>query len=90
MSGPSIVFLSLFSAATEYEALWEARLYQPEAVHLWGLIVLSGGVSFLLNLANFLVTKYTSAIALQVRVRARVRARARARASLGHRAAGAG
>jgi drug/metabolite transporter (DMT)-like permease len=66
MSGPSIVFLSLFSAATEYEALWEARLYQPEAVHLWGLIVLSGGVSFLLNLANFLVTKYTSAIALQV------------------------
>eukprot|EP00908_Phaeocystis_cordata_P007588 Transcript_18242.p2 GENE.Transcript_18242~~Transcript_18242.p2 ORF type:complete len:201 (-),score=54.54 Transcript_18242:478-1080(-) len=42
MSGPSIVFLSLFSAATEYEALWEVRLYQPEAAHLWALIVLSG------------------------------------------------
>ena len=69
MSGPSVVFLSLFSAATEYEALYEARLYQPEAVHLWGLIVLSGCVSFFLNLANFLVTKYTSAIALQVRRR---------------------
>jgi drug/metabolite transporter (DMT)-like permease len=67
MSGPSVVILSLFSAATEYEALWEQRLYEPEAAHLWGLIVLSGCVSFMLNLANFLVTKYTSAIALQVR-----------------------
>merc|ERR1712008_256522 len=58
MSGPSILFLGLFCAATEYEALYEERLYQPEAAHLWGLI--------LLTLANFLVTKYTSAIALQV------------------------
>ena len=42
------------------------RLREPEAAHLWGLILLSGCVSFLLNLANFLVTKYTSAVALQV------------------------
>eukprot|EP00964_Phaeocystis_antarctica_P116984 scaffold80851_cov60-Phaeocystis_antarctica.AAC.1 len=39
MSGPSVVFLSLFSVATEYEAIWEQRLYEPEAAHLWGLIV---------------------------------------------------
>lgn len=66
MAGPSIVILSLFSAATEHAAFHEERLYTREATRLWGLIVLSGCVSFFLNLANFLVTKYTSAVALQV------------------------
>lgn len=66
MSGPSVLILGAISAATEHAAFYEERLYTAEAARLWGLILLSGCVSFFLNLANFLVTKYTSAVALQV------------------------
>ena len=66
MSGPSVLILGVISAATEHAAFHDERLYAPEAARLWGLILLSGGVSFFLNLANFVVTKYTSAVSLQV------------------------
>jgi drug/metabolite transporter (DMT)-like permease len=35
-------------------------------LRLWGLVWLSGFIAFFLNVANFLVTKYTSPVALQV------------------------
>ena len=41
------------------------ELPSPFLIRLWLLILLSGIVSFFLNLANFLVTKYTSPVALQ-------------------------
>ncbi len=41
------------------------ELTSPFLIRLWLLILLSGIVSFFLNLANFLVTKYTSPVALQ-------------------------
>ena len=66
MSRSSIVLLGAFSAATEYDAwqdplLWERR----KTLRLWGLVWLSGFIAFFLNVANFLVTKYTSPVALQ-------------------------
>lgn len=66
MSRESILPLGAFSALAEYHALYDPQLSGAGSFRLWMLIVLSGLVSFFLNIANFLVTKYTSAVMLQV------------------------
>ena len=66
MSRESLLPLGLYSSLVEYQAYYDPQLSGPGAPRLWGLVLLSGLVSFFLNLANFLVTKYTSAVALQV------------------------
>lgn len=58
--------LGAFSALMEYHAIYDPQLSNAAAPRLWLLILTSGLVSFCLNLANFLVTKYTSAVMLQV------------------------
>jgi len=65
-SRESILPLGAFSALAEYHALYDPQLSGAGSFRLWMLIVLSGLVSFFLNIANFLVTKYTSAVMLQV------------------------
>ena len=66
MSRESLLPLGLYSSLVEYQAYYDPQLSGPGAPRLWGLVLLSGLVSFFLNLANFLVTKHTSAVMLQV------------------------
>ena len=70
MSGYSIMPLAFLAMLTEHAALNDPALnvaMRPEsAPRMWGLVFLSGAVAFFLNLANFAVTKRTSAVALQV------------------------
>mmetsp|Transcript_35241 Transcript_35241/g.74033 ORF Transcript_35241/g.74033 Transcript_35241/m.74033 type:complete len:301 (+) Transcript_35241:354-1256(+) len=66
MSRSSVVPLGAYAAAFEYPAIHDPLLRGHGALRIWGLIFLSGFVSFFLNVCNFLVTKYTSAVALQV------------------------
>eukprot|EP00966_Prymnesium_polylepis_P179410 4153588-Prymnesium_polylepis.1 len=63
---PTCARLAWPQAVFEYRAVHDPLLTGPGAAHLWGLIFASGFVAFFLNLMNFLVTKYTSAITLQV------------------------
>jgi len=62
----SIAPLGAYAALFEYPALHDPLLTGRGSLRLWGLILLSGVIAFFLNLANFLVTKYTSAVTLQV------------------------
>ena len=66
MSWCSIAPLGAYAALVEYPALYDPQLRGPGALGLWGLVLLSALNAFLLNLANFLVTKLTSAVTLQV------------------------
>ena len=66
MSGFSVFPLLAYTLLVESPALRDPRLRGQQSLRLWGLVLLSGGVSFLLNIANFLVTKRTSAVTLQV------------------------
>lgn len=66
MSGCSVVPLVAYAALSERAALSDPALRAEGAPRLWGLVVLSGAVAFFLNLANFAVTKRTSAVTLQV------------------------
>ena len=61
----SIAPLGAYAALFEYPALHDPLLTGRGSLRLWGLILLSGVIAFFLNLANFLVTKYTSAVTLQ-------------------------
>jgi len=66
MSRSSVLPLGLYAALLEFPLLHDPLLRRHDAPRLWGLVLLSGVVSFFLNVCNFLVTKYTSPIALQV------------------------
>jgi len=66
LSRSSILPLGTYSALFEYQAVNDPLLTGSSAVKLWSLILVSGLVAFFLNLMNFLVTKYTSAVTLQV------------------------
>jgi drug/metabolite transporter (DMT)-like permease len=66
MSGCSIVPLGAYVALFEHAALFDPRLRGEGAARRWGLVVLSGCVAFFLNLVNFVVTRQTSAVTLQV------------------------
>lgn len=66
MSGCSIAPLAAYAALVEHAALRDPKLAGEGAASLWALVLASGLVAFFLNLANFTVTKLTSAVALQV------------------------
>jgi drug/metabolite transporter (DMT)-like permease len=66
MSGCSIAPLGCYVALFESQALFDPRLQSDGALGRWGLVTLSGVVAFFLNLCNFVVTKKTSAVTLQV------------------------
>ena len=66
MSRASIAPLGLYAALGEYPALNDPHLASADSFRLWLLILTSGLISFLLNVCNFLVTKETSAVTLQV------------------------
>jgi drug/metabolite transporter (DMT)-like permease len=66
MSGCSILPLGAYVALFEHAALHDPRLRGAGAAARWGVVVLSGIVAFFLNLCNFVVTKRTSAVTLQV------------------------
>lgn len=66
MSRSSVVPLGLYAALFEYPCLYDPLLRDRGAIRLWVLVLLSGLVAFFLNICNFLVTKCTSAVALQV------------------------
>lgn len=66
MSGFSVAPLLAYTALVEYPALHDPRLRGEGSLRLWGLVLLSGSVSFFLNMANFQVTERTSALTLQV------------------------
>ena len=68
MSGCSILPLGVYVALFEHAALHDPRLALggPGAAGRWGMVWLSGFVAFFLNLCNFVVTKRTSAVTLQV------------------------
>jgi solute carrier family 35 protein E4 len=66
MSGCSIAPLGFYAAIVEYPALYDPRLRHDGALRRWSLVLLSGFVAFFLNLCNFVVTKRTSAVTLQV------------------------
>ena len=66
MSGSSIAPLGAYAALVEYPALYDPLLRGDGALRRWALVLLSGFVAFLLNTCNFIVTKRTSAVTLQV------------------------
>lgn len=66
MSGCSIFPLSCYVALFEHAALFDPRLSGPGSLRRWLVVVLSAVVAFFLNLCNFVVTKRTSAVTLQV------------------------
>ena len=66
MSGCSIAPLGAYAALVEYPALYDPLLRHDGAARRWGLVLLSALVAFFLNLCNFVVTKRTSAVTLQV------------------------
>ena len=67
MSGCSILPLGCYVALFEHSALHDPRLlHGREALGRWAMVILSGLVAFFLNLCNFVVTKKTSAVTLQV------------------------
>eukprot|EP00316_Scyphosphaera_apsteinii_P020657 CAMPEP_0119318728 /NCGR_PEP_ID=MMETSP1333-20130426/47434_1 /TAXON_ID=418940 /ORGANISM="Scyphosphaera apsteinii, Strain RCC1455" /LENGTH=348 /DNA_ID=CAMNT_0007324981 /DNA_START=11 /DNA_END=1057 /DNA_ORIENTATION=- len=63
MSQPACVLLALWVLIAEHEVFVDPKLADKG---LWGCMLLSAGVSFFLNVAQFMVTKYTSAVTLQV------------------------
>ena len=66
MAGCSIPPLGAYAALVEHAALFDPKLYGDGACRRWSLVFLSGFVAFFLNLCNFVVTKRTSAVTLQV------------------------
>ena len=69
MSGCSIFPLGLYVALFEHRFLVDPMLNPARsdgALRRWALVWLSGLVAFFLNLCNFIVTKKTSAVTLQV------------------------
>ncbi len=66
MAGCSIPPLGAYAALFEHAALYDPQLRAQGAARRWALVLLSGVVAFFLNLANFVVTKRTSAVSLQV------------------------
>lgn len=66
MSGCSIAPLGAYAALVEYPAIYDPLLRDEGALRRWSLVLLSGFVAFFLNLCNFVVTKRTSAVTLQV------------------------
>lgn len=66
MSGCSVAPLGAYVALCEYTALYDPLLWGDGALSRWGVVLLSGFVAFFLNLCNFVVTKKTSAVTLQV------------------------
>eukprot|EP00322_Chrysochromulina_rotalis_P003307 CAMPEP_0115828786 /NCGR_PEP_ID=MMETSP0287-20121206/754_1 /TAXON_ID=412157 /ORGANISM="Chrysochromulina rotalis, Strain UIO044" /LENGTH=302 /DNA_ID=CAMNT_0003282015 /DNA_START=1 /DNA_END=909 /DNA_ORIENTATION=- len=66
MAGCSIPPLGAYAALMEHAALYDPLLRGEGALWRWSLVFLSGFVAFFLNLCNFVVTKKTSAVTLQV------------------------
>jgi len=66
MSKSSIAPLGTFAALVEYSALYDPRLGSHHATKRWALVFISGLVAFFLNLCNFVITKRTSPVTLQV------------------------
>lgn len=67
MSKSSVLPLGLYAALVEYSVLHDPLVWRGgDALRIWALVLASAVVSFLLNLCNFLVTQYTSAVMLQV------------------------
>jgi len=66
MAGCSIPPLGAYAALVEHAALYDPLLRGEGAARRWSLVFLSGFVAFFLNLCNFVVTKRTSAVTLQV------------------------
>ena len=66
MSRCSIPPLGAYAAMVERAALYDPMLRGEGALQRWGLVLLSALIAFFLNLCNFVVTKRTSAVTLQV------------------------
>ena len=68
MSQESIVPLGVYVALFEHGWVFDPALWNPMAgaYKRWALVFASGVVAFALNLCNFIVTKQTSAVTLQV------------------------
>ena len=67
LSAASILPLGAYVALVEHAALHDPALTHGRgALVRWAMVVLSGFVAFFLNLCNFVVTKRTSAVTLQV------------------------
>ena len=63
MSKPSMALLTAWVLAFERDALQDESIRDAS---LWLCVLLSSGVAFFLNVANFLVTLHTSPVTLQV------------------------
>ena len=69
MAGCSVLPLGIYVALFEHRFLFDPMLMpwrSERALLRWALVWLSGFVAFFLNLCNFIVTKKTSAVTLQV------------------------